>query len=91
MVVACASQQGDSGIQPTKIISPSGEILAHTAEDGECAFAEIDLNKNDYICWLSVGGANSNPKERFMKMNVVMICMGICNKKARIFCLLAKR
>lgn len=63
VVVACASQQGDSGIQPTKIISPSGEILAHTAEDGECAFAEIDLNKNDYIYWLSVGGANSNPKE----------------------------
>ncbi len=29
--------------------------------------------------------------KRFMKMNAGMICMGICNKKARIFCLLAKR
>ncbi len=63
VAVACAGQQDDSGIHPTKIISPSGRILSHTDEDGGLAFAEIDLNKNDYIYWLSVGDANTNPRE----------------------------
>lgn len=66
VVVACAAQQGDSDILPTKIISPSGKILAHTNTDGESAFAKIDLNKKDYIYWLSVGDANSNPKDVYM-------------------------
>ena len=63
VAVACAGQQDDSGRHPTKIISPSGRILSHTDEDGGLAFAEIDLNKNDYIYWLSVGDANTNPRE----------------------------
>lgn len=63
VAVACAGQEDDSGIHPTKIISPSGRILSHTNEDGGLAFAQIDLNKNDYIYWLSVGDANTNPRE----------------------------
>ena len=63
VVVACAAQDGDSGILPTKIITPSGEITAQTNVGGESAFVEIDLNKKDYIYWLSVGGANSIPRE----------------------------
>ena len=66
VVVACAAQNGDSEILPTKIINPCGEILAHTNTDKEAAFAEIDLNKNDYIFWLSVGGANTTPNSIYM-------------------------
>lgn len=61
VVVSCAAGHADAGIMPTKIISPAGTILAECNDDTEAAIAEIDLNNPEYIFWLSVGGADSNP------------------------------
>lgn len=64
VAVACASNTKDCGIGPTKIISPRGEILAEAENDGDVAFAEVDLNSESdrYIYWLSVGSANADPQ-----------------------------
>lgn len=63
VAVACAASQPDNCIYPTKIISPSGKIIAEAKSDGDIAFAEVDLNKeeNTYIYWLSVGPAYTDP------------------------------
>lgn len=66
VAVSCAAAEGHIGLIPTEIISPSGEILANANIDGDIAIAEIDFNKNDYIFWLSVGGADSIPKDVYM-------------------------
>ncbi len=66
VVVSCVAANGDVGIHPTKIINPCGEILAHTNVDLDCAYAEIDLNKKDYLFWLSVGGSDTVPNGVYM-------------------------
>lgn len=63
VAVACAAREGECGIMPTKIISPTGRVIDDTNRDGECAIAQIDLNDNEYIYWLSVGAANSVPRD----------------------------
>ena len=47
---------------PCRIISPSGKILAQTAEYGTAAVAEIDLSDHDKVFWLSVPDAPSTPE-----------------------------
>lgn len=49
------------GIEPSKIISPCGEILSQTKESGKAAIAEIDLNDKGNIPWLSFECRNTIP------------------------------
>lgn len=67
VVVACCGVK-DEGIEPTKIISPKGEVLSQQGEDGELAFAEVDLcdEENRNIFWLSVGAAYAEPNNIYM-------------------------
>lgn len=67
VVVACTGTK-DEGVEPTKIISPKGEVLAQQGESGEIAFAEVDLydSKNRDIYWLSVGSAWGEPNNIYM-------------------------
>ena len=62
VVVACAAGNEEAGMKATKIIAPDGTNLADCNVDTEAAIAEIDLNDPKYIFWLSVGGADSNPR-----------------------------
>ena len=67
VVVACCGVK-DSGVEPSKIITPSGNVLAEAGQDGEIAFAEIDLydDLNRNIYWLSVGSAWAEPNNIYM-------------------------
>lgn len=52
-----ASQSAPLGVGPTRIVTPDGEVLAHTDEDLTPVIAEIDLNEKQRMFWLSVGPA----------------------------------
>ena len=49
----------DVGTQSVRcgIVTPDGEVLAHTDEDLTPVMAEIDLNEKQRMFWLSVGPA----------------------------------
>lgn len=61
VVVSCPAEGTDSGIAASKIIAPCGNILAHTNAEGEAAEAEVDMEEDKHIFWLSVGPANAIP------------------------------
>jgi hypothetical protein len=50
------------GWGPGRIISPDGEIVAHTSETYKPANYEIDLNEKIRIQWLAMGDAMSHAK-----------------------------
>lgn len=50
----------------SRIVSPTGQILAETSDDFGVAISEIDLNREYRLLWLSVG-ADGEAKSLYMK------------------------
>jgi predicted amidohydrolase len=50
---------------PSRIIAPSGEVLAETRETNGLAFAEINVAHRERAWWLSVGGCDSEVRNVF--------------------------
>jgi predicted amidohydrolase len=55
------------GDAPSRIIDPTGEVLAETAEPFGIAVAEIDLGKEWRVYWLSVGPSYGEAKSLYIK------------------------
>lgn len=55
------------GDAPSRIIDPTGEVLAETAEAFGIALAEIDLDKESRVYWLSVGPSYGEAKSLYIK------------------------
>jgi len=55
------------GDAPSRIIDPTGEVLAETGEPLGIAVAEIDLDKEWRVYWLSVGPATGEAKSLYIK------------------------
>jgi predicted amidohydrolase len=53
------------GTLPSRIVAPTGDVLAETT-DG-IATADIDLDKETRVMWLSVGPAEGEPKSLYVK------------------------
>ncbi len=53
------------GWGPSKIISPSGEILGNSDDENEVVWADIDLNQKHRRLWLSLGAAKSSIKSTY--------------------------
>ena len=55
---------GMDGVQPSRIISPGGELLACVGEDGQdgYAIAEIDLDKRYPMSWIILGPAGGDTR-----------------------------
>ena len=68
VLVSCRSGviMPEEGVAPTKIISPSGKILAQCNTEGEAAKVEIDLNSYEGIRNLSIPNCYSNPHNIYM-------------------------
>lgn len=61
VVVSCAAAVEERGIAATKIIDPCGNILAQADEDGVAAVADVNLDEEKHIFWLSVGASDAIP------------------------------
>lgn len=61
VVVSCASLEKEAAVAPTKIIDPCGIVLADCDREGEAAVAQIDLEEEKHIYWLSVGPCDAVP------------------------------
>jgi len=55
------------GDAPSRIIEPTGEVLAETAEAFGIAVADIDLDRAWRVYWLSVGPATGEAKSLYIK------------------------
>ncbi len=55
------------GDSPSRIIAPTGEVLAETAEPFGIAVADIDLDREWRVYWLSVGPATGEAKSLYIK------------------------
>ncbi|MBE6611968.1 MAG: carbon-nitrogen hydrolase family protein, partial [Ruminococcaceae bacterium] len=53
-----AAQTAQLPYGPTRIVTPDGEVLAHTDADLTPVVADIDLNEKQRMFWLSVGPAD---------------------------------
>ncbi len=51
------------GWGPVRVVDPYGKIITETEDDESVAFCSIDLNKPVRVFWLSVGPAESRPRE----------------------------
>lgn len=67
IAVAGVNMENKYSVLPSKVIAPNGDILAHTMEDEDFAWSEIDLSKRTASYWLSVGDAATDPKNLFLK------------------------
>ncbi len=54
------------GNSPSRIIHPNGEVLAETRENPGIAVAELDLDFNHRIYWLSVGPGLGEPRSLYL-------------------------
>lgn len=55
------------GDAPSRIIDPTGEVLAETAEAVGIAVADIDLDREWRVYWLSVGPSYGEAKSLYIK------------------------
>ena len=55
------------GPSPSRIIDPSGEVLAETAAPFSMAFAEIDLDRERRLHWLSVGPGDGEARSLYIQ------------------------
>ncbi len=55
------------GDSPSRIIDPTGEVLAETPERFGIAVADIDLDREWRVYWLSVGPATGEAKSLYIK------------------------
>jgi len=53
------------GPLPSRIVAPTGEVLAETS-DG-LAIATVDLDRKQKVLWLSVGAADGEPESLYIK------------------------
>jgi predicted amidohydrolase len=51
----------------SRIVDPDGEVLAETSEDFGIAVAELELDKRRGVRWLSVGDAEGDPSQLYLK------------------------
>ncbi len=59
LAICGMNTENDYGWKPTRVISPTGEVLAEGGEHLEIVSCEIDLNKKCRRRWLSLGAADS--------------------------------
>jgi predicted amidohydrolase len=62
--VYIASSIGGGNL-PSRIVAPTGEVLAETPEG--LAVATVDLDRAPRVLWLSVGNADGDPKSLYLK------------------------
>ena len=55
------------GDAPSRVIDPTGEVLAETAEQLGIAVADVDLDREWRVYWLSVGPATGEAKSLYIK------------------------
>lgn len=55
------------GRNPGSIINPAGEVLAETQAESGFALAEVDLNQEFRLKWLSVGPGEGEPQSLYVK------------------------
>ncbi|HVX67673.1 MAG TPA: carbon-nitrogen hydrolase family protein [Bryobacteraceae bacterium] len=53
------------GNLPSRIVAPTGEVLAETSEG--LAVATVDFDREPRVLWLSVGNADGDPKSLYIK------------------------
>lgn len=54
------------GPSPSRIIDPRGDVLAETAEPFGIATAEIDLDREQRLHWLSVGPGDGEARSLYI-------------------------
>ncbi len=59
LAVAGMNNENEYGWGATRVVDPLGRLLAHTDENLESAYAEIDLSKKVRRFWMSTGPAES--------------------------------
>lgn len=52
---------------PSRIIDPRGEVLAETSDPFGVALAEIDLDRQDGVYWMSIGPGLGEPKSLYLR------------------------
>jgi predicted amidohydrolase len=52
---------------PSRIIDPRGEVVAETSDAFGIALAEIDLDRQDGVYWMSIGPGLGEPKSLYIR------------------------
>ncbi len=52
---------------PSRIVDPKGEVLAETSARFGVALAEVDLDRQDGVYWMSIGPGMGEPKSLYIR------------------------
>ena len=64
-VICGHNEENAHGWGPSRIISPTGEIISHSGSENVVVWADIDLNEKQRTHWLSLGPAESYIKTTY--------------------------